>query len=74
MEHTPRRATFFTEVGLRKNGITKHKEELCDEGKVAIGKRRVKCRWTRKKGFFWKTVSSGTLNLTSHNPSTVHPL
>ena len=29
---------------------------VCDEGKVAIGKRRVKCRWNRKKGFFWKTV------------------
>merc|ERR1711911_552063 len=35
---------------------------VCDEGKVAIGKRRVKCRWTRKKGFFWKTVSSETLD------------
>ena len=33
---------------------------VCDEGKVAIGKRRVKCRWTRKKGFFWKTVSPGS--------------
>lgn len=31
---------------------------VCEDGKVAIGKRRIKCRWTRKKGFFWKAVSS----------------
>ena len=30
---------------------------VCEDGKVAIGKRRIKCRWTRKKGFFWKAVS-----------------
>ena len=38
---------------------------VCDEGKVAIGKRRVKCRWTRKKGFFWKTVSRGSRTVRS---------
>ena len=30
---------------------------VCEDGKVAVGKRRIKCRWTRKKGFFWKAVS-----------------
>ena len=30
---------------------------VCEQGKIALGKRRIKCRWTRKKGFFWKTVS-----------------
>ena len=47
---------------------------VCDEGKVAIGKRRVKCRWTRKKGFFWKTVSSETLNFSRslNGPSVIN--
>jgi len=31
---------------------------VCEEGKVATGRRRIKCRWKRKKGFFWKSVSS----------------
>ena len=30
---------------------------VCEEGKVATGRRRIKCRWKRKKGFFWKSVS-----------------
>ena len=34
---------------------------VCEEGKVAVGKRRIKCRWTRKKGFFWKTVIKGVV-------------
>ena len=31
---------------------------VCEDGKVAMGRRRIKCRWKRKKGFFWKRVSS----------------
>ena len=31
---------------------------LCEPGKMAIGRRRTKCRWNRKSGFFWKRVSS----------------
>merc|ERR1711990_375020 len=27
---------------------------VCEDGKTAIGRRRIKCRWKRKKGFFWK--------------------
>lgn len=27
---------------------------VCEDGKVAMGRRRIKCRWKRKKGFFWK--------------------
>ena len=30
---------------------------LCEPGKMAIGRRRTKCRWNRKSGFFWKRVS-----------------
>ena len=30
---------------------------VCEDGKVAMGRRRIKCRWKRKKGFFWKRVS-----------------
>ena len=29
---------------------------VCEAGKISTGKRRVKCRWKRKKGFFWKRV------------------
>ena len=29
---------------------------VCEDGKVAMGQRRIKCRWKRKKGFFWKKV------------------
>ena len=32
--------------------------QICEDGKAAMGRRRVKCRWKRKKGFFWKKVSS----------------
>lgn len=35
---------------------------VCEDGKVATGKRRTKCRWRRSKGFFWKTVSIIWLN------------
>ena len=31
---------------------------VCEDGKVAMGRRRIKCRWKRKKGFFWKKVCS----------------
>ena len=31
--------------------------QICEDGKAAMGRRRVKCRWKRKKGFFWKKVS-----------------
>ena len=31
---------------------------VCEDGKVAMGRRRIKCRWKRKKGFFWKKVRS----------------
>lgn len=27
---------------------------VCEPGKVAMGRRRIKCRWKRSKGFFWK--------------------
>jgi len=29
---------------------------VCEPGKVAMGRRRIKCRWKRSKGFFWKQV------------------
>ena len=32
---------------------------VCEDGKVAMGRRRIKCRWKRKKGFFWKKVRFG---------------
>ena len=32
--------------------------QICEDGKAAMGRRRVKCRWKKKKGFFWKKVSS----------------
>ena len=35
--------------------------QICEDGKAAMGRRRVKCRWKRKKGFFWKKVSYGHL-------------
>ena len=28
----------------------------CEPGKIAMGRRRMKCRWKRKKGFFWRQV------------------
>ena len=27
---------------------------VCPDGFLPTGKRRTKCRWTKKKGFFWK--------------------
>ena len=31
---------------------------VCEPGKVAMGRRRIKCRWKRSKGFFWKQVKT----------------
>ena len=31
---------------------------VCEAGKVSTGRRRIKCRWKRKKGFFWRRVST----------------
>ena len=28
----------------------------CEPGKIAMGRRRMKCRFKRKKGFFWRQV------------------
>ena len=30
---------------------------VCEAGKVSTGRRRIKCRWKRKQGFFWRRVS-----------------
>ena len=30
---------------------------VCEAGKVSTGRRRIKCRWKRRKGFFWRRVS-----------------
>ena len=37
---------------------------VCENGKSAMGRRRIKCRWKRKKGFFWKRVSNLKSSLT----------
>ena len=30
---------------------------VCDAGKMSTGRRRTKCRFKNKRGFFWKQVS-----------------
>ena len=32
--------------------------QICEAGKVSMGRRRIKCRWKRKQGFFWKRALS----------------
>lgn len=32
--------------------------QICEAGKVSVGRRRIKCRWKRKQGFFWKRALS----------------
>ena len=34
---------------------------VCEAGKVSTGRRRIKCRWKRKKGFFWRRVRTSRL-------------
>ena len=43
--------------------------QICEAGKVAMGRRRIKCRWKRKKGFFWKRALSECQGCTPENPT-----
>ena len=47
--------------------------QICDDGKAAMGRRRVKCRWKRKKGFFWKKVRSSN-DIRLHQTNSRHAI
>ena len=43
--------------------------QICEAGKVGMGKRRIRCRWRRKLGFFWKQQLSECQGCTPEIPS-----
>ena len=43
--------------------------QICEAGKVGMGRRRVRCRWRRTQGFFWKQQLSECQGCTPEIPS-----
>ena len=47
--------------------------QICEAGKIAMGRRRIKCRWKRKLGFFWKRALSECQGCAPENPISNDP-
>ena len=41
----------------------------CPLGQIAVGKRRIRCRWKRKHGFFWKSQLGNCQGCEPSDPS-----
>jgi hypothetical protein len=43
----------------------------CEPGKIAMGRRRMKCRWKRKKGFFWRRLPEACQGCDPEDPTSL---
>ena len=58
-------------LGLMCNGATCAMR--CQEGYIAVGNRRTKCRWNRRLGWFWKRKLGSCKTCDPATPTTTDP-